>query len=155
MSAPKVLDPGRYAVTVPARSDAAFVEWRTANKARVGIRQVRQSSDYSNPPPSEYPALFTVPPEPAGIATYEVEVTQGPALPVPVIDGGGFETLGKPGGLQNLDDLTPTSSPEYHANEVPDLATVFTPAKVATTAGIVVVAILGGLLLWKRFFSSI
>lgn len=156
MSAPKVLEGGkRYAVTVPARSDKAFTEWRTANKSRVGIAEVRQSSDYSLPTSTGYPDLVTVPKEPTGVATYEVRITPGPALPVPAIDGGGFDELGKPGGIQTVDDYTPTSSPEYTANVVPDIASVFTPKKVAIGAGVALAVVLGSLFVWKRFFSPI
>ena len=113
---PKTLTPGSYIVTVPAKSDAQFTAWRQANKARVAIHEVRQSSDYSLPPVSDYPALFTVPPEPKGIANYEIEVNAGPELAVPVIDGGGFEVKD---AAHTVDAMTPTASPDYHANEVP------------------------------------
>lgn len=113
---PKTLTPGSYIVTVPAKSDGQFTAWRQANKSRVVIHEVRQSSDYSLPAGGEYPALFTPVAEPKGIATYEIEVTQGPELAVPVIDGGGFEV--KDAG-HTVDAMTPTASPDYHANEVP------------------------------------
>lgn len=116
--APKTLTPGSYIVTVPAKSDAAFTEWRQANKSRIGIRQVRQTSDYSLPPSSEYPALFTPQPEATGVATYEIEVTPGPELAVPKIDGGGFEVKD---ATHTVDAMTPTASADYHANEVPTL----------------------------------
>lgn len=124
MAAPKTLTPGSYIVTVPAKSDAAFTAWRQANKSRVAIRQVRQTSDYSLPPVSEYPPLFTTAPEPTGVATYEIEVTPGPELAVPVIPGGGFEVKD---ATHTVDAMTPTASPDYHANEVPS----FDPKEIA------------------------
>ena len=114
--APKTLTPGSYIVTVPAKSDGAFVAWRQANKSRIVIHEVRQTSDYSLPPASEYPPLFTPAAEPAGVATYEIEVTQGPELAVPIIDGGGFE---KKDAAHTVDTMSPTSDPSYHANETP------------------------------------
>lgn len=121
--APKTLTPGSYIVTVPAKSDAQFTAWRQANKSRVMIREVRQTAGYSLPAPSEYPALFTPAAEASGIATYEIEVTQGPELAVPKIDGGGFEV--KDAG-HTVDAMTPTAAPEYHANEVPQ----FNPTEI-------------------------
>ena len=132
--APKTLTPGSYIVTVPAKSDGAFTTWRQANKSRVVIHEVRQTSDYSLPPVSEYPALFTPVAEPKGIATYEIEVTQGPELAVPVIDGGGFET--KDAG-HTVDTMTPTSDPSYHANEKPS----FDPGEIAKWGAVALVGL--------------
>lgn len=137
MSTPKVLDPGRYAVTVPAPSDPQFTEWRMANKTRVGIREVRQTSGYQADDPNS-------------IATYAIEVTAGPALPVPTIQGGGFDTLGKPGGPQSLDDFSPTSDPNYHANDVPeppDPATIVKWSALALAGLVVLNAVV------KKFLS--